>query len=368
MSSLSYRVYEAEIDPKIMEPVEGDEGSSLKDTILNGLSEASFKGIDRALRTEATGIVGYGSRALDYNGVFVDPYIRFALRRDRISVPANAVEEEADKRCEALAESGEEIERVAIEEQVRHEMAMRALPKTTLANVVHDDEARLLRVFGGAWAEDHLPIHLFEDSRCRFATWDRLAVARLTHNETIEPDPYIRTPAGGYDGDDAMGREFLTWLWYESERDDTIVLGDGIEPAVFALTPVKSLALAMGSDVKAVFSAENTSELREAMGCLVRSYLVTKMTVKVVVGSSTWQATLHAKHCGLSGVKLPVQPTREDEAQIDEADLFLWQMDEISLLDGMISRLFGRFITLRLGDDWGATRAAVAKWIYEGAK
>ncbi|MEI7893487.1 MAG: hypothetical protein WCI05_10360 [Myxococcales bacterium] len=154
-----------------------------------------------------------------------------------------------------------------------------------------------------------------------------------------------------------LGREFLVWLWYESEqRDGRFVLGDG---------SVLDLALEGAITLDAGPKAKEQSKLRgmapsatpEAREALRQGKLPAFAKLRVERGENVFSFAFSADRFALSGIRIPAVVKDESEERFFERMVLLEQ------IEGLITALYREFLLLRTSDAWqtqGVT--AVERW------
>ncbi len=153
-----------------------------------------------------------------------------------------------------------------------------------------------------------------------------------------------------------LGQEFLLWLWY---RDD---IDDGVHPLVDERVELHfddRLEL-LGQLAEAEVSALRggaPSQSPEAHKALQLGKRVGKARLRLAIGEREWVFGVDTETFRFAGIKTPTVLSREDD------EPFLERMYLIEELDRTWTALYGRFLTLRLSDDWEAERSAIAAWI-----
>ena len=180
------------------------------------------------------------------------------------------------------------------------------------------------------------------------------------------------------DGVRFLGREWLLYLWYESERmgaDDVeamradnpaavvrppqeLFTPPGVDP--FALYVTSPLVLEARFDVVERVSITGTepSESNEARSALREGKLPAKLKLEIVRGERDWACTLDGDTLSLSAVRLPAELKKEEDAALEER-LFL-----MAELEGMLDALLQQYVELRLSKRFASmVRPAMREWI-----
>lgn len=155
-----------------------------------------------------------------------------------------------------------------------------------------------------------------------------------------------------------LGREFLTWLWFESERTggriDTPSWGPvGVEFGQ-RLTLETAGTIKEGSTVQ----AEAPSQAEEARTALRVGKKVSKARLHLDLGERQYAFGIDAESLTLSGVKLPTLLAGDDPQKLDER---LRLLDE---LEAVLDELYVAFVQLRRDRErWPATAEAIRGWV-----
>ena len=175
-----------------------------------------------------------------------------------------------------------------------------------------------------------------------------------------------------------LGREWLLYLWYESERmgaedvealreDATVPLvrppqelftPPGVDP--FALYVTSPLGLESRFDVVERVSITGTepSESNEARAALREGKLPAKLKLEIIRGEREWACSLDGDTLSMSGVRLPAELKKEEEAALEER---LYLLGE---LEAMLDALLQQYVELRLSKRFtSSVRPAMREWL-----
>ena len=155
-----------------------------------------------------------------------------------------------------------------------------------------------------------------------------------------------------------IGREFLTWLWWTTEKSGPAVHIDGV--GAVAITFAKRLQLsslgALREDSTVVSEAPSLAD--EARIALKTGKKVAKASLMLDLEERHFEVTVDAATFAFTGVKLPTV-TRDHEAE-QLADRIA-ALDE---LEAIIDGLYLRFGELRKdAHQWHETRVAIHEWV-----
>ncbi|MCB9787736.1 MAG: hypothetical protein H6744_13720 [Deltaproteobacteria bacterium] len=155
-----------------------------------------------------------------------------------------------------------------------------------------------------------------------------------------------------------LGREFLTWLWFRSERQEGLFSLDD-ERTIEVWFDARLTLEALG-DIKEqnVIKSESPTETEEARASLQTGKQVKEARLRVVFDQKQWTATIKADDLSLHGLKIPAVLSREEDDQVYE------RFDLLEEIEDLIDALFRLFRVIRLDDDaWRAEVADIREWV-----
>ena len=157
-----------------------------------------------------------------------------------------------------------------------------------------------------------------------------------------------------------LGREFLVFVWFESEvLEGQFETSDGDR---FVLWLENQLVLESESAEQEVTrmrgaSPSMTSEAHEA---LRRGKLPVQARVRVERGQQVYGFVLNAKTLGVSGAQLPALLKEERDER------FFERMYLIEELEKMVDAIFERFVTLRIAPVWDTKLLPmIQRWVQD---
>ncbi|MDI1429150.1 hypothetical protein [Polyangium sorediatum] len=155
-----------------------------------------------------------------------------------------------------------------------------------------------------------------------------------------------------------MGREFVVWLWFESEMQETNLQPTGADPVSMWLEAQITLVLEKEeSRLKGAIPASSP----EAKEALRQGKLPKEAKMRLVRGEREYAWTLKADSLALSGLKLPTQLKKNDEKH----EVFYERMMLLEDLETSLSALYADFVRLRLADPWDDEIVPLMKsWAY----
>ncbi len=170
-----------------------------------------------------------------------------------------------------------------------------------------------------------------------------------------------------------VGREFLLWLWFESEVLDATL--STAEHGPFGLWIEKRLALSAGK-VSTKITSSSPGAGREAKEALLAGQLPESAGIRVAWNGDETSFTLKAEQLAFSGLKLQTVLGKEESArgtlveelkpkprarkrrgradeESDEAhEAFYERMRMTQEFEGLIETLYRDFLALRLSGAW----------------
>jgi hypothetical protein len=170
-------------------------------------------------------------------------------------------------------------------------------------------------------------------------------------------DEVAWVPGGG--PPDFLGNEFLLWLWFLTDRDsDTLALADDSE---VTLMPARTLTLQCPRGVSGTgtLTSEGPTRLPEARRAAQAGKLPRKMGLTLVRHDQQYELTLHAETLAVGSCKMPDLPedVTDARAKLDE------RASQVRELLETLDLLYGRFLAVRLGSDWGGELERVRRWL-----
>lgn len=164
--------------------------------------------------------------------------------------------------------------------------------------------------------------------------------------------------------DVVLGQDFLTWLWFKSEKQGWLFKqADGREFNVY-LEQRLSVRGGSGENVeKAVVSGPH-AEFTEAKLGLRNGKLVDKAQIRFEREGETWMVQLGSDDFTLSGLRTPKIETRLEEGDDPDAP-FLEKMLLIEICLEFLDTLYKQFLALRLTPEWNDEMRSFRTWLGE---
>ncbi len=160
-----------------------------------------------------------------------------------------------------------------------------------------------------------------------------------------------------------LGEEFLTWLWFVIENDHQLLVK--LDKDLVALEIGSRMVLVnrrQRETVETVTIKGDQAGMDEGLLTLKKGGMVAEIHLILKSGDHEWQFSLKGESLNLSNLKVPATGKVETAEEIEGAVI-----EKIFLCEkavGLIEQLYGRFIKLRLGNDWQREVVpAVRQWI-----
>ncbi len=160
-----------------------------------------------------------------------------------------------------------------------------------------------------------------------------------------------------------LGKEFLTWLWYQSDKNEGLVrLGSG-GPAIQVWFSDRIVLSGASEEAERItIKAVEPSTNREARTALQRGKQVEQARITIVREQREWTLTISGEELALASIKIPALLTKEADDQFSE------RLHLLDVLDEMVVTMFGAFMELRTDESvWPAERDGMSEWIKQGA-
>jgi hypothetical protein len=178
-----------------------------------------------------------------------------------------------------------------------------------------------------------------------------------------------------------VGREFLLWLWFESELFDATLSTAHSGP--FGLWLEKRIVLSAGKESTRVV-APLPGRGREAKEALLSGQLPESAGLRIALNEEETSFVLRAEALGVSGLKLPgavlgkeedapnvlleemrgnkgARPKRKEKREDEAYEAFYERMRLTHDFEALLEALYRDFLTLRLSPRWKAAFVPAAR-------
>ncbi len=162
--------------------------------------------------------------------------------------------------------------------------------------------------------------------------------------------------------DAVLGQDFLTWLWFKSEKNGWLFkLKDGEEINVFLEQKV-SVRGGEGENAETATVSGPHSEFNEARQGLRTGKRVDKALLRFERDGNTWFVGIKAQDLSLNALRTPKVETRLEEGDDPDAPL-LEKLFLVEQCSNFIDELYEQFLTLRLSVSWVDELRDFAEWL-----
>jgi len=152
-----------------------------------------------------------------------------------------------------------------------------------------------------------------------------------------------------------LGREFLVFLWFESELFDGLVPVEGFGPCEIRLEG--QITLSCDKEHARLKGVAPSAE-PEAHQALRQGKLPAQARLRVTVGELTYAFSLQADTLALAGVKIPSIVKEEADEQFYE------RMYLVEELEAVVNALYLKFVAVRLSTAWEErVLPAIRAWV-----
>ena len=161
-----------------------------------------------------------------------------------------------------------------------------------------------------------------------------------------------------------LGKEFLLWLWFRSEKNAGIFdLADGRKAEIW-FDGKMTLSSESAQGVDTVTCSGTSPWMKEARFALTEGKMIAQAAVKLFVGDNQWSFVLDSEWLNFRSFKTPViiQDKAEDPDGLFYEKVFLTEQ-AVEAMDS----IFEGFMALRISSDWEEEESPrIKKWIKEG--
>lgn len=293
---------------------------------------------------------------LSLEKVFKDRFLVLGLRIDQRSIPALLykahvdIEEKAALNLKGVGKLSQE-EQKEIRERVKNKCLQHLNPSRKMYELVWDYKKKevyfsgssstllteMSQLFSSTFGEELLsldPIGL--------ATL-HLDKEQLRAFKELHPAHFIPSDFQSARSDkEFLGPEFLTWLWYKSEQEETLRVDS--EPLQLIIYDHLQLVSSSGEEKVTVNGV--SGQAKEAHTALLRGKKLYSVKLQILQGKEEWVFTLKAKTFEIKSVKTPAIE------EIENTDRFLSKMYYLETLSHLLEDLYQQFLQKRLHPDW----------------
>ena len=159
-----------------------------------------------------------------------------------------------------------------------------------------------------------------------------------------------------------LGEEFLTWLWFVIEKNQSII--KNFDPDFVALEIGNRMVFEnrrKEAGERVTIKGDGAS-LEEGIVALKKGALVTELNLVYKSAEMMWQFTLKGESLNISSLSVPNTGSIESNEDIEG-----YVLEKIFLYDKalqLLEYLYGQFIKLRISNTWQTKETPlIRKWI-----
>ena len=164
-----------------------------------------------------------------------------------------------------------------------------------------------------------------------------------------------------------LGREFLTWLWYKSDKTGGIIEVPGKTAVQVYFLDRMTLDLADVESPQVVSLKGEQSELREGLAALKEGKKIEEARISVKLGDNDYIMVLKGTWFSFGSLRTPVvMPAEETEPDAAAEGAFLEKVFLIDEATEAVDALFAYFLSIRVSAEWDTQELpAMRRWIAE---
>ncbi|MCK5850450.1 MAG: recombination-associated protein RdgC [Kiritimatiellae bacterium] len=292
-------------------------------------------------------------------------YLRLTLMKAERKIPEALLRAECKIEELALMQA-EGLSYVKREQrsQIKKEVTARLLPSMPPSLIgiptVYDSDHQLL--YAGAMSEkqvDALTINFKSTQDCPMIPMNAITAAmRLKKIDVsmLEPtsfSPKLENPLAH----NAIGQDFLTWLWFFSESRGGIMSVNGTSYAVMVEGPLTFFMEGAGAHVTLL--RNGTPEISaEAKTALLSGKKLLRARITIGGEHENWSTSLDAQEFIFRGFKLP------KTEKVDAITGFQQRMMSLNRFNTVFMAFYDRFLSYRLNQNkWAAEQKDIHEWV-----
>ena len=162
-----------------------------------------------------------------------------------------------------------------------------------------------------------------------------------------------------------LGQDFLTWLWFKSEKSGWLFkLPGGGEVNVYLEQKI-SVRGGEGDDAETATVSGPHAQFAEARLGVRSGKRVDKALIRFEQDGETWTVMVKADDFSLNALRTPKMETRSEEGDDPDAKV-LEKLFLIEKCAGFFDALYTQFLHTRLSQGWTGELSDFADWLREG--
>ena len=158
-----------------------------------------------------------------------------------------------------------------------------------------------------------------------------------------------------------LGNEFLTWIWFIIEIDQSIIRQCGEDTQELTVGNRMVLVNRWANGMETISINGDAAGLEEGRLSLRKGALVTDINLIYKSGSLQWQFSIKGESLNFSSLKLPETGAAEQQEDVEGVVLDKLYLYEKPFL--FIDALYRKFIEHRLSKQWQDTKTEMLKWM-----
>lgn len=161
-----------------------------------------------------------------------------------------------------------------------------------------------------------------------------------------------------------LGYEFLTWLWFLTEKDPDQLRNLDNELTSLEVGNRIVLENRINDAVESITIKGDDADLKEGILALGKGAVVTELNLSYKAGDQEWRFNIKGESFNIANLKHPDTGPVESKDDIEGAILEKVYLYEKATL--LIDNIFKYFIQLRVSSDWdGKVVPLLREWIFE---
>ena len=254
-------------------------------------------------------------------------------------------------------------ERIEIRKQVVERLLPQMPPQLTGIPVVYDPDGQML--LAQAMSDKQADAFMLSVKETLgqmpiAVTPENAALRRKQVNHRDLSSTSFSPECPDSDGGDALGLDFLTWLWFFSEMQGGTIASKGLGEFGLMLEGPLTFVREGAGAYEAVLRKGSPLIASEARAALLAGKKLASATLNIARGEESWRGGLDASAFRFRGWRLP-----KGDA-VDPVGRFQERILALQTLTGMTLELFDRFLEVRSSAAaWRKEQAQIHKWVLE---
>ncbi len=170
-------------------------------------------------------------------------------------------------------------------------------------------------------------------------------------------DAHDAGEGGGMD-QSFLGREFLTWVWFKTDRGQSL-FDSGSDRITVMISGHMHLDCDFRLSGSDTIRSQGPASTPEARAALVTGKQPTRVGLTLGCKSGEYSLTLDGPRFTVSALKLP------DSSGADRRGRFEERFEQMTEVSGLLDVLFGLFLGQRASRDWAGVLSAMQAWARE---